>query len=86
MQGTTFCEPSFFPAALERPPFKVVGTITRWRQVGPRGVQQGKATLRFRLPRVAPGRYVFGLFCPSCIHGPKGSLIVAYDLILRAVR
>ena len=86
MQGTTFCEPSFLPAALQRPPFKIVGTITRWRQVGPLGVHQGKATLSFRLPRVATGRYVFGLFCPSCIRGPRGSLIVAYDLILRAVR
>lgn len=86
MHGTTLCEPSFLPPALDRPPFKVVGSIRRWRVVGPRGAQQGRATLLFRLPVVAPGRYVFGLFCPSCIRGPKGSLIVAYELVLRVGR
>ena len=41
----------------------------------------------FRVPTTTPlGRYVFGLFCPSCIRGPKGSLIVANDLVLRVER
>ncbi len=86
MHGTTFCEPSFLLPALDRPPFRVIGSIKRWRRIGPRGAQQGRASLVFRLPTVGPGRYVFGLFCPSCIRSPRGSLIVAYDLILRVAR
>jgi hypothetical protein len=81
--GSAICTPSFLPARLDRPPFTPVGKVTRWRQVGPRGVRQGRAGLSFRLPRVAPGRYVLGLFCPSCTRGPKGSLIIADNLILR---
>ena len=86
MNGTSICTPSFVPARLERPPFIPVGKITRWRHIGARGIRQGRATLTFRLPRVAPGRYVLGLFCPSCTRGPKGSLIIADDLILRVER
>jgi hypothetical protein len=84
--GTSICTPSFLPARLERPPFTLVGKVTRWRQIGPSGIRQGRAMLTFRLPPVAPGRYVLGLFCPSCTRGPKGSLIIAADLILRVDR
>jgi hypothetical protein len=81
--GSAVCTPSFLPAALERAPFHLVGSITRWREIAPRGAQQGRATVRVRIPRVSSGRYVFALFCPSCTPGPKGSLIVAEKLILR---
>ena len=84
--GTAICTPSFLPARMTRAPFTPVGEITRWRQVGPRGIRQGRAILTFRLPRVAPGRYLLGLFCPSCTRGPKGSLIIADNLILRVER
>jgi hypothetical protein len=82
MHGTAICEPSFLPAALGRPPFVLVGWIMHWQRTGPLGAGQGRATLTFRLPRLAPGLYVFGLFCSPCARGPKGSVIVA-DLILR---
>jgi hypothetical protein len=77
MHGTAICEPSFLPTALSRPPFDLVGWIMHWQRIAPLGAQQGRATLTFRLPRVAPGLYAFGLFCASCTPGPKGSLIVA---------
>jgi hypothetical protein len=32
----------------------------------------------FRLPRLAPGRYVYVLYCGPCWRGPRGSLI-AFD-------
>jgi hypothetical protein len=83
LSGTAICTPAFLPARLKRPPFTPVGKVTRWRQIGPRDIRQGRATLTFRLPRVAPGRYVLGLFCPSCTRGPKGSLIIDDDLVLR---
>jgi hypothetical protein len=86
LNGTAICTPSFLPARLTRPPFTPVGKVKSWRQVGPRGVRQGRAILTFRLPRVAPGRYLLGLFCPSCTRGPKGSLIIADDLVLRVER
>jgi hypothetical protein len=86
LSGTAICTPSFLPARLTRPPFTPAGRITSWRQVGPRRIRQGRAILMFRLPRVAPGRYVLGLFCPSCTRGPKGSLIIADNLILRVER
>src|SRR3954469_19865054 len=72
MNGSAFCTPAFLPGRLRRPPFTPVGTIKNGRQVGPRGIRQGRAVLSFRLPRVAPGRYKLGLFCPSCTRGPRG--------------
>jgi hypothetical protein len=86
MSGTAICTPSFLPARLRRPPFTPAGKITSWRQVGARGIRQGRAVVTFRLPRIAPGRYVLGLFCPTCTRGPKGSLIIADDLILLVER
>jgi hypothetical protein len=32
----------------------------------------------FRVPRLAPGRYVYVLYCGPCWRGPRGSLI-AFD-------
>ena len=32
----------------------------------------------FRVPRVAPGRFVYVLYCGPCRRGPRGSLI-AFD-------
>jgi hypothetical protein len=32
----------------------------------------------FRVPRVAPGRYVYVVYCGPCTRGPRGSLI-AFD-------
>jgi hypothetical protein len=84
--GRAICTPSYLPAAMKRPPFTVVGSITHWRPTGPRGVRQGRASLTFRLPRVDPGRYVFALFCLSCMPGSKGSLIVAEEFVLRVTR
>jgi hypothetical protein len=86
LDGSAICTPAFLPARLKRPPFTPVGKVTSWRLIGPRGSRQGRAILTFRLPRVAPGRYVLGLFCPSCTRGPKGSLIIADDLVLRVER
>jgi hypothetical protein len=34
--------------------------------------------VRFRVPRLAPGRYVYVLYCGPCRRGPRGSLI-AFD-------
>ena len=82
-KGTAICEPSFWPSELRRPRFRVVGSFTRWR---PRAAEQGRASITFRLPGVAPGRYVFGLFCPSCARGTKGTLIVADKLVLTVRR
>jgi hypothetical protein len=31
--------------------------------------------LRFRIPKVKPGAYQFVIFCDSCAHGARGSLI-----------
>src|SRR2546423_906152 len=81
MNGSAICTPAFLPARLRQPPFTPVGKIKSWRQVGPRGIRQGRAVLSFRAPPVAPGRYKLGLFCPSCTRGPKGSLIISDDLI-----
>lgn len=86
LSGTAICTPDYLPSRLTRPPFTPVGKVKRWRQIGPPGIRQGRAILTFRLPRVAPGRYVLGLFCPSCTRGQKGSLIIADDLILRVGR
>jgi hypothetical protein len=71
------------PARLRRPPYRFLGTITRWRRL-PNG--HGVGHLRFRVPRVARGRYVFGLFCDDCVRGTKGSLIIDHRLVLRVKR
>ena len=42
-------------------------------------------TIRFRVPRVAPGRYKVFVYCEPCYPGPRGSLITD-DRIFRVVR
>jgi hypothetical protein len=36
-------------------------------------------TVSFRVPRLAPGRYVYVLYCGPCWHGARGSLIAFTD-------
>jgi hypothetical protein len=42
-------------------------------------------TIRFRVPRVAPGRYKIFVYCEPCYRGRRGSLITD-DRIFRVVR
>ena len=66
-----------------RPPrYRVVGAITHWRARDSTGVNV-TGLLRFRVPRVVPGHYVFALFCESYSRGPTGSLIVDKRLVLQ---
>jgi len=65
-----------------RPPrYRIVGAVRNWR---PRDETAVNATgaLRFRLPSVRPGRYVFALFCDPCRSGSRGSLIIDSRLVL----
>ncbi len=41
-------------------------------------------TIRFRVPRVAPGRYKVFVYCEPCYRGRRGSLITD-DRIFRVV-
>jgi len=76
-----YCSPRLRLAALRRAPYVFLGYLN-WR---PRMAsdESGRGTLRFRVPRVRPGRYVFALFCESCVGGPQGSVIVDQRLALR---
>jgi hypothetical protein len=65
---------------LRRPPYRMVGTIRTWHGLTRMGHAWGFVV--FRTPRMKPGRYVFGMFCPPCVRGPKGSLIVEPALVL----
>jgi hypothetical protein len=65
---------------LLRPPYRLVGTIRRWQGRTRNGHAWGYVV--FRVPKVKLGRYVFGMFCPPCVRGPRGSLIVDPALIL----
>jgi hypothetical protein len=69
-----------YAAALRRPPFAWLGTIRRWRSL--KQPEAGIGQIAFRVPLVAPGRYVFGLYCASCTPGPRGSLIIDPRLTL----
>jgi hypothetical protein len=65
-----------------RPPrYRIVGVVRNWGQRDETGVN-GTGALRFRLPPVRPGRYVFALFCDACRSGPGGSLIIDPRLVL----
>jgi hypothetical protein len=75
--------PLMRPERLRRPPYRLLGSVRQWRRL-PNG--HGVGNLSFRVPRVAHGRYVFGLFCDRCVNGPKGSLIIDYKLVLRVLR
>jgi hypothetical protein len=65
---------------LARPPYRLVGTIRSWHGLTRNHHAWGFVV--FRTPKLRPGRYVFGLFCPPCVRGPKGSLIVDPALVL----
>ncbi|HEV3479032.1 MAG TPA: hypothetical protein VG144_06240 [Gaiellaceae bacterium] len=75
--------PTMRPERLRRKPYRLLGAIVRWRPL-PNG--HGVGHLSFRVPRVARGRYVFGLFCDRCVNGPKGSRIIDHGLVLRVLR
>jgi hypothetical protein len=65
-----------------RPPrYRIVGAVSTWRPRDDTGVN-ARGVLRFRLPPVRPGRYVFALFCEPCRPGPRGSLIIDRRLVL----
>lgn len=66
---------------LRPPPYRVVGAVRNWRPRDETGVN-ARGELRFRLPPVRPGRYVFALFCAPCWPGPRGSLIIDRRLVL----
>ena len=75
------CPPSLRRRSLARRPYMHVATVREWRPIGGSRTS-GVATVVIRVPRVAPGRYVFGLFCAACTRGPKGSLIIDARLVL----
>ncbi len=76
-----YCSPHLRLAALRRTPYVFLGNLD-WR---PRMAsdESGRGALRFRVPRVRPGRYVIALFCESCVRGPQGSVIIEPRLVLR---
>ena len=39
--------------------------------------RRGSAALRFRVPRVCPGRYRFVIYCARCYPGRGGSLVTS---------
>ena len=82
MNGRAICRPTLRYSALAQPPFALLGSVRRWRR-DPVAKEHGTGSLVFRVPRVGSGRYVVGLFCAECVAGPRGSLIIAYDLVLR---
>jgi hypothetical protein len=62
-------------ADLRPPRYRVIGEIRRWHAVDETGVN-ATGRLRFRVPCVPAGRYVFALFCDRCWPGPAGSLVI----------
>ena len=77
-----FASPRALRSQLTLPRYRVVGAIRAWRARDSTAVN-ATGRLRFRVPRVAAGIYVFGLFCERCTRGPKGSLIIDERLRLR---
>jgi hypothetical protein len=41
--------------------------------------QMNTVRVAFRVPRLAPGRYLYVLYCGPCWRGPRGSLIAFND-------
>jgi hypothetical protein len=78
--GNGGCSPRMAAGRLRRSPYRLLGSIRRWQT---QRDGHGAGSLAFAVPRVAPGRYVFGLFCERCVRGPTGSLIIDYALVLR---
>ncbi|MDQ3823117.1 MAG: hypothetical protein M3321_07745 [Actinomycetota bacterium] len=76
----------YVPAPPRRPPFRRLGLPTctgRTHLVGdfPGGDWSSwTAFLRFRVPRVRPGRYQLAVYCAPCRRGRGGSLIVQNHL------
>lgn len=80
-----FASPQALRSQLSPPRYRIVGAIRDWRpRDGTRVNAAGR--LRFRVPRVASGLYVFALFCETCTRGPEGSLIIDARLRLRVRR
>jgi hypothetical protein len=67
---------------LYEPPYRWLGVIRRWHPIR-REPGHGSGVLRFAIPKASSGRYLFGLFCESCVRGPRGSLIIDYRLQLK---
>jgi hypothetical protein len=60
------------------PPFHFLGRFWCTHVTRPQPLPGGgywTGTLRFRLPRVSPGRYQLFLYCLPCRKGPGGNLI-----------
>ncbi len=76
-----YCSPIRRLETLRRPPYLFLGYVD-WRPVKGLG-ESGLGILRFRVPRVKPGPYLFALFCETCARGQKGSLIIDPRLVLR---
>ncbi len=69
-----------------RPPrYRIIGAIRHWRLLDGTGVN-ARGRVRFRVPTVIPGRYLFGLFCGRCAAGDRGSVIIDRSLVLRIRR
>ncbi len=48
----------------------------RYHRIATLNVRRANAVrVSFRVPRLAPGRYVYVLYCGPCWRGPRGSLI-----------
>ncbi len=76
------CEPIVWRDRLGRPPYRIVGLARRW--IWKRDQQDhADAIVRFRVPRVPPGRYQLALWCGPCVRGPQGSLIAGPLLWVR---
>jgi hypothetical protein len=80
--GNGYCSPRMARGRLGRPPYRLLGAIRRWRR---QSDGHGIGSLRFTVPRLRSGRYVLGLFCESCVRGPKGSLIIDRRLVLHVL-
>jgi hypothetical protein len=51
----------------------------KYHRVGTLNVRHANTVhVSFQVPRLAPGRYVYVLYCGPCTRGPRGSLI-AFD-------
>ncbi|HEY7255802.1 MAG TPA: hypothetical protein VH476_03880 [Solirubrobacterales bacterium] len=58
------------------PSFAYLGRAERVLHPKRHGPQEiPRYVLRFRVPRLPPGRYEYVLYCPACVEGPRGSLV-----------
>jgi len=77
-RGGAVCEP-YSVGAPSRPPWLRLGRMSG------RVLPVTFGTIRFRVPRVAPGRYKVFVYCEPCYRGRRGSLITD-DRIFRVER